>query len=222
MRKLPRKYREIYKNFYIDYSQANTFFRKLSLFAEKWYHLKAYKAKTDSQSILEIGAGNLNHVKFEKNFKFYDVVEPKDYLIKASDPLMRKRVRNVYKDIENIPEGLIYDKIISIAVLEHIENLELILEKTSKKLSDNGKFIVEIPAEGEFLWWLGWRLTTGIGFWLKYRLDYGVIMRFEHVNKAHKIIVSLKKYFNIVHLTSFPLNFKNWRLYIHIVLTTKT
>ena len=221
MRKLPRKYREIYENFYIDYSQANTFFRKLSLFAEKWYHLKAYKAKTDSHSILEIGSGNLNHVKFEKNFKFYDVVEPKDYLIKASDPLIRKRVRNVYKDIENIPEGLIYDKIISIAVLEHIENLELILEKTSKKLSDNGKFIVEIPAEGEFLWWLGWRLTTGIGFWLKYRLDYGVIMRFEHVNKAHKIIFSLKKYFNIVHLTSFPLNFKNWRLYIHIVLTKK-
>ena len=221
MRKLPKKYREIYENFYIDYSQANTFFRKLSLFVEKWYHLKAYKAKTDAHSILEIGAGNLNHVKFEKNYKIYDVVEPKDYLIRASDPVMRKRVRNVYKDIENIPEGLIYDKIISIAVLEHIENLELILEKTSKKLSDNGKFIVEIPAEGEFLWWLGWRLTTGIGFWLKYRLDYGVIMRFEHVNKAHKIIVSLKKYFNIVHLTSFPLNFKNWRLYIHIVLTKK-
>jgi len=221
MRKLPRKYREIYENFYIDYSQANTFFRKLSLFVEKWYHLKAYKAKTDSHSILEIGAGNLNHVKFEKNFKIYDVVEPKDYLIKASDPVMRKRVRNVYKDIENIPEDFIYDKIISIGVLEHIENLELILEKITKKLCDNGKFIVVIPAEGEFLWWLGWRLTTGIGFWLKYRLDYGVIMRFEHVNKASKIIASLKKYFNIVHLNSFPLNFKNWRLYIHIVLTKK-
>ena len=49
MRKLTEKYRDIYENFYIDYSQENTFFRKLSLFVEKWYHLKAYKAKTDSQ-----------------------------------------------------------------------------------------------------------------------------------------------------------------------------
>lgn len=221
MRKLPEKYRKIYKKFCIDYSQANTFFRKLSLIVEKWYHLKAYKAKVDAHSILEIGSGNLNHVKFEKNFKYYDVVEPKSYLIEASDPVIRKKIRNVYKDIKNIPEGLIYDKIISIAVLEHIENLESILEKIPEKLSDNGKFIVEIPAEGEFLWWLGWRLTTGIGFWLKYRLDYGVIMRYEHVNKAHEILISLNKYFNIVHLNSFPFNFKNWRLYIHIVLTKK-
>ena len=221
MRKLPEKYREIYEEFYINYSQANTFFRKLSLFVEKWYHLKAYKAKTDSNSILEIGAGNLNHVKFEKNFNIYDVIEPKDYLIKASDPILRGRIRNIYRDIENIPEGALYDKIISIAVLEHIENLESTLEKISDKLSDNGKFIVEIPAEGEFLWWLGWRFTTGIGFWLKYKLDYGVIMRFEHVNTAQKILISLKKYFNVVNLKSFPFNFKNWRLYIHIVLTKK-
>ena len=221
MRRLPEKYKQIYEKWYIDYSQANTFFRKLSLLVEKWYHLKAYKAKTDPHSILEIGAGNLNHVRFEKNFKFYDVVEPKDYLIKASDPVIRKRVRSIYKEIENIPEGLIYDKIISIAVLEHIENLDITLKKISERLTDNGKFIVEIPAEGEFLWWLGWRLTTGIGFWLKYKLDYGVILRFEHVNKANKILLSLKKYFKIINLDSFPLNFKNWRLYIHIVLTKK-
>ena len=167
---------------------------------------------------MEVGAGNLNHVKFEKDYEFYDVIEPKDYLIEASDPAIRKKIRNIYKNIEEIPENRVYDKIISIAVLEHIENLDSILEKISEKLDENGKFIVEIPAEGEFLWWLGWRLTTGLGFWLKYRLDYGIIMRFEHVNKAEEIIFYLKKYFKVINIESFPLNIKNWRLYIHIVL----
>ena len=222
MRNLPKKYRDIYEDFYINYSQANTFFRKLLLFVEKWYHLKASNTKTFANSILEVGAGNLNHVKFEKDYKFYDVVEPKDYLINASDPTIRKKIRNIYKDIEEIPENRVYDKIISIAVLEHIENLDSVLEKISEKLNENGKFVVEIPAEGEFLWWLGWRLTTGLGFWLKYRLDYGIIMRFEHVNKAHEIIFYLKKYFKVIHIESFPFNIKNWRLYIHIVLSKKS
>ena len=67
------------------------------------------------------------------------------------------------------------------------------------------------------MWWLGWRLTTGIGFWLKYKLDYGVIMRYEHVNNAKKILQALRKYFVIHKLESFPLNIKHGRLYIHIV-----
>ena len=60
------------------------------------------------------------------------------------------------------------------------------LSEIKKRLVKNGNFIVAIPAEGEFLWWLGWRLTSGISFWLKYKLDYGVIMRFEHINKKRK------------------------------------
>ena len=43
---------------------------------------------------------------------------------------------------------------ISIVVLENISNLDLFLEKVSKKLHPDGKFIVEISAEGEFLFWL--------------------------------------------------------------------
>ena len=222
MRKLPKKYERIYKQFYINYSQANTFFRKISLVVEKWYHLKAYSSKANPDSILELGAGNLNHVKFEKNFKLYDVIEPKDYLINASNPSDKKKINKIYSDIDEIPEDKLYDKVISIAVLEHIENLDTILLKVSKKLHPKGKFIVEIPAEGEFLWWLGWRLTTGVGFWLKYKLDYGVIMKYEHVNNAEKIIKSLNTYFKILKIQSFPLNIKNLRLYIHIEMILKS
>ena len=69
MRKLPTKYQKIYKEFYINYSHANSFFRKLSLLVEKWYHIKAQKELPNASRILEIGAGNLNHVKYEKYYK---------------------------------------------------------------------------------------------------------------------------------------------------------
>lgn len=217
MRKLPKKYQEIYEEFYLNYSKSNSFFRKLSLLVEKWYHLKAYKAYPSANSILEIGAGNLNHVKFEKGFSIYDVVEPKKYLIDASHPKNKSLLRKVYKDISEIPQKNTYQKIIAIAVIEHIDDLNNLFEKVNNHLEKDSKFIIEIPAEGEFLWWVGWRLTTAIGFWIKYKLDYGVIMNYEHVNNAKNIISTIKKFFFIEKIESFPFNFKNGRLYIHIV-----
>ncbi len=221
MRQLPKKYLKIYKQFYLDYSQNNNIFRKLAVFVESWYHLLTYKNYPDPQSILELGAGNLNHVKYEKHFRNYDVIEPKKYLINASDPFNREKINNIYNDVKELPEDKTYEKIISIAVLEHIEDLDHLLEKISNKLTSPGKFLVTIPAEGEFLWWLGWRLTTGISFWLKYKLDYGVMMRYEHVNSASKVIRSLNKYFKIDFISSFPFNIKNLRLYIHIVMSKR-
>ena len=34
------------------------------------------KKKFENSKILEIGAGTLNHLKYEKNFSEYDIVEP--------------------------------------------------------------------------------------------------------------------------------------------------
>ena len=193
MRKLPYKYLRIYNEFYLDYSRNNNIFRKLASFLEGWFHLYTYKTYRNPQSILEIGAGNLNHIKYEKNFKYYDVIEPKEFLINASDPFFKDKITNIYSDIRELPENKIYEKIIAIGVLEHIEELDYMLEKISHKLTPQGKFLVTIPAEGEFLWWIGWRLTTGISFWLKHKLDYGVIMRYEHLNTASKVIRLLNK-----------------------------
>ncbi len=46
---------------------------------------------------------------------------------------------------------------------------------------------VAIPSEGTALWTLGWKLTTGLEFKLKYGLDYGLLMKHEHVNTAAEI-----------------------------------
>jgi hypothetical protein len=52
-----------------------------------------------------------------------------------------------------------------------------------------------VPSEGTILWGLGWRFTTGLEFRFKYGLDYGVLMRHEHVNTAAEIEGVLRVFF---------------------------
>lgn len=64
MKKLPKEYEEIYKDSYINYVGATSFFKKLRIVVEMWRHLKTINSYKSIESILEIGAGNLNHLKF--------------------------------------------------------------------------------------------------------------------------------------------------------------
>ena len=158
---------------------------------------------------------------YEKHYLRYDVVEPKSYLVKKADSNLFGRINSIYKYIEEIPYKRKYSKIISIACLEHIHDLEEHLQQINNHLEDDGCFLVAIPAEGEFLWWLSWRLTTGISFWLRYKLDYGVIMRHEHVNSAKQVVELLRKYFFVEDIDSFPVKIKHLRLYITLKCSSK-
>ena len=57
--------------------------------------------------------------------------------------------------------------------------------------------------DGTLLWTLGWRLTTGLEFRWKYGLDYGVLMRHEHVNTAAEIEAVLRAFFKSVRRSVF-------------------
>ena len=121
IQKLPQAYEKIYEDFYKDYALSKSFFRKLACLLESCYHKKVAHMGLRNCSILEIGCGSLNHVQYEKDFSIYDVIEPKDYLIKAADRKKIKSINNIYNSFESIPNHKKYSKIISIAVLEHIE-----------------------------------------------------------------------------------------------------
>lgn len=219
---LPIAYQKIYNKFYLDYALSSTKSRQAALFLESWYHRKiASVNNVDSPIILEVGAGSLSHVVYEKSYEKYDIVEPKTFLWENADPRQKSRVSNYFASLELIPSGNQYSKIISIACLEHVNDLESHLQSIKGLLSPKGLFVVAIPAEGEFLWWLGWRLTTGLSFWIKYKLNYGVIMRHEHLNNAKEIIAALRKYFCIEKVHSFPFSIKNCRLYITLTCSLR-
>ena len=146
-------------------------------------------------STLEIGAGNLNHLQYEPQRGRYDVVEELDHLVAASR--RRSRVANAYRSLGEIRNQQ-YDRIISIAAFEHYCDLPTVVKQCASLLAEQGQMRIAVPSEGAWLWTLGWKVTTGLEFRLKYGLDYGVLMRHEHVNTAAEIDGVLRMLFRTV------------------------
>lgn len=173
----------------------------LSQRMETWLHRRvAADVKHDSRrrTTLEIGAGTLNQLPHEPAVGAYDIVEPFTALYVGS-PLLQ-RIRHVYADIGDVPAGTAYDRVTSVATLEHICDLPRVIARTGLLLASGGELRVAIPSEGTPLWALGWKLTTGLEFRLQHGLDYGLLLRHEHVNTAAEIETLLRHCFRRIRL----------------------
>jgi hypothetical protein len=209
---LPPSYQKIYKREYIMNRSGGTRATKLAMRAEAWMH-RIIARNAVPGSVLEIGAGTLNHLDYEPRAQPYDVVEPFDdfYLNSPSLP----RVKNLFREIENVPESNRYNRIVSVAVLEHLEHLPSVVARSALLLAENGLAQHAIPSEGGALWGLGWRMTTGIAYRLRNKLSYAVAMRHEHVNDAPEIIEIIRWFFDRVQLRRFPLPFHHTSFYTY-------
>ncbi len=171
----------------------------LSRAMESWLHRQVASDVTRGQvrkRTLELGAGNLNQLSFEPDVGPYDIVEPFSELYQGSPRL--HRIRHVFTDITDVPPDARYDRITSVATLEHLCDLPRVVARAALLLEPGGEFRAAVPSEGTLLWKLGWRLTTGVEFWLRHRLDYGELMRHEHVNQAREIEEVLEYCFEAV------------------------
>jgi SAM-dependent methyltransferase len=149
-----------------------------------------------------LGAGTLNHRRYEPLDAEYDAVEPFRELFQGRDDA--RYVRTFFGDVSEIPLDRQYRRIISIAVLEHMTNLPVDLANATRRLHPDGTFQAGIPSEGGLLWWMGWRFSTGISYCFRTGLDYGVVMRHEHVNRAPEIVAVIRYLFRKVAIQRFP------------------
>lgn len=212
---LPEAIKKIFEKEYKDNRDGKGIASKISSMLESWMHVQVAQKQAKNLRVLELGAGTLNHLKHEESaLKTYDIVEPYKFLFEKS-PLLN-RVNSVYNSVHDISTDIKYDRIISIAVLEHVLDLPDLLRKSVQALEKNGVFQAGIPSEGGFLWKLAWRLSTGLSFRLRTGLDYGEIMRHEHVNNADEIITLVKHFFRDVKIKRFPLPLKHLSLYTYI------
>lgn len=196
---LPPRYKEIYQSHIIANRLGGSCMTGISSRLERWMHRQI--GKVPGARILEIGAGNLNHVSFEVGADLYDVVEPFRELLDTSPD--KARVGAIYADINDVPLGNRYDKILSVAVLEHLCDLPAVIARAIGLLEPGGIFCAGVPSEGTACWRLAWELTTGLEFRFRHRLDYGVLMRYEHVNTAEEIAQVLNWFFQKVSRKSF-------------------
>jgi hypothetical protein len=200
---LPPEYATIYLEHYKNSREGNSQILSLAQRMERWMHRKvaADTAGNTPKTTLEIGAGNLNQLPYEPASRPYDIIEPFRELFESSSHL--SRVRNIYGDIAEVPSENRYDRITSVAVLEHVENLPELVARSGLLLAQGGSFRAGIPSEGTILWRLGWQFTTALDFRARHNLDYAVLMRYEHVNTAREIEEVLRYFFREVRLSVF-------------------
>lgn len=61
-------------------------------------------------------------------------------------------IHQIFATIQDVPLAPGYDRIFSIAVLEHLENLPAVVAASARRLSRDGVFQAGIPAEGGLVW----------------------------------------------------------------------
>jgi len=205
--KLPESFEVIYKNHYKSNRKGETNASNIAQKMESWLHKKVASdvEKDHIKKTLEIGAGTLNQLEYEQS-SHYDIIEPFSELYLDSKYL--SKIKNIYTDIDEIDLNEKYNRITSVATFEHIIDLPKVIAKSCILLDSSGSLRTSIPNEGTFLWKLGWKMTTGLEFNLKYGLNYETLMKHEHVNDANEIEEILNYFFGYNKCYVFGLNKK--------------
>ena len=205
---LPNKLKKIFDKFLLDNRQ-----NFLSDLMEKWLHYSIKDRKT-TKTVLEIGAGTLNHFQYENLDKIYDIIEPKEFLFRKS--ILKKKINKIHKNIKNC-KSLYYDRIISCAVLQYHTNLPDLLYQSSIKLKKNGYHQHSIPCEGYPMWDLTRFLIRGLIFKIKYGYSFKYMTNHEHVNSLDEIIILAKFFYKDFKIKySYPLFNKYFAFYANI------
>lgn len=203
----------IYEHNYVSNRSGEGIVNTVTMYLERWMHREIARNQSGHQRVLELGPGNLNHSQYLK-CSAWDVVEPYDPLYddgKEHHHLVRTR----YRDISEAPSEE-YDRLYSIAVLEHVSDLPNLLQQCVRTLRPGGSFQAAIPSEGGFLWRLmSWHIK-GFFFRVKYNADYKEIMRWEHVNTASEILQEVEAAFGKVRVKRFPSLGSQLSLYTYI------
>jgi SAM-dependent methyltransferase len=209
---LPSDYARVYEREYKLNRDGGSFITHISSGLESWMHRRVATGRAGD--VLELGAGTLNQLSYEPANSGYDVVEPFEALYRGSADLAR--VRAVYADLSEVPAGQRYSRVTSVAVLEHLDDLPAIVARSGSLLRSGGVFQAGIPSEGGLLWTLAWKTTTGVAYWLRNRLDYGVLMRHEHLNTAAEIEAVVRYFFAGVRVARFPFPLRQLSFYSYL------
>ena len=201
---LPTEYQKIYLQHIHENRHGQSRASRMSTTLEGWMHRRIARDARAGLSTLEIGAGTLNHLRYEPPGVAYDIVEPAHHLFDHSPFLTR--VRTIFDDVTEVPPETRYDRIISIATFEHICNLPEVVAHSGLLLKPGGELRAAIPSEGGPLWTLGWKLTTGWEFKRRYGLDYELMMRAEHVNTWMEVAEVLNYFFQRVQVSYLGLS----------------
>jgi SAM-dependent methyltransferase len=176
---------------------------------EKFNHGYALRflPEIDRWRTLELGAGIGGHLEFEPlTRQEYHCVE----LREGMSAEVRRRfptVTTVTGDCQTrIPyESSFFDRVLVIHVLEHLPNLPAALAEVRRVLKPGGLFSVVLPCDPGLAYALARKISAERLFRKRYKLPYGWLIRREHINSPGEILYLLKKLFDVIDETFFPM-----------------
>ena len=190
---LPAKY-EFFNNFNHQYVIDNT--------------------PTDFLRTLEIGAGDGEHIKYERLTDLqrnnYFAVDIRENMIES----LRKRFPEIQSSLADCQKRMnfdddYFDRILAIHVLEHLPNLPAAVREIHRVCNkDNGVLSVVIPCEGSLAYGLARKISAERIFKRRYKQPYRWFIEREHVSVPAEIIEELTPYFTITSSTYFPIPIK--------------
>ncbi len=176
-----------------------------------------YVVKTAPQKFcrtLEIGAGNGEHLKYEKlsqeqrvNYVAVDIRENMVAALRHRFPEIRAVVGDcqVRMDFE---DGY-FDRMVAIHALEHLPNLPAAVREMHRLCDkDRGVLSIVIPCEGSSAYSIARKISAQRIFEARYKLSYRPFIEREHINRPCEIFEELFSYFDLVSTVYFPFLFK--------------
>ncbi len=188
---------------------------------ERFNDRYALRTALPSCRTLEIGPGNGSHLKVE-NLSAHE-----EYVALELRPLLSHQIEqhpNLKVVVGDCQDHLpfdddTFDRILAIHVLEHLDNLPAALQEVARVLKPCGSFSVVIPAEGGAAYALGRWATVQRRFEKRYKIPYGEVIRYEHINTAREVLGELRRVFRVEHRTFFPTHVPSVDLNVTIGLT---
>lgn len=190
------------KNFSVIYDEAN-----YSGSMQSWVMGKSHQMienKFDKNvffdSVLEIGAGTGEHLKYVKHsFSSYTFSDSDslmlDYAKKKNKTLSNGKLSFDIQSGEKLsyPDG-VFDRVIATHVLEHIYYPHIALREWCRVLKDGGTLSIVIPTDPGLAWRIGRMLGPRRNAVSK-GISYDYLMAREHVNSCINLIAILRHYF---------------------------
>lgn len=176
-----------------------------------------YVVKTATQTFsrtLEIGAGNGEHLKYEKlspeqtaNYVAVDIRENMVAEIRSNCPQIRAVVGDCQKRMD-FEDGY-FDRLLAIHVLEHLPDLPAAVREMYRLCDKTrGVLSVVIPCEGSMAYSLARKISAQRIFEARYKQSYRWFIEREHINLPHEIFEELAPYFSLTSSNYFPIPIK--------------
>ena len=176
-----------------------------------------YVVKTAPQEFirtLEIGAGNGEHLKYER----LEERQKENYFAVDIRENMVAELRNRFPEIRAVVgdcqmrmnfEDCYFDRILAIHVLEHLPDLPAAVREMHRICDKNrGVLSIVIPCEGSLVYSIARKISAQRIFEARYKQSYRWLIEREHINRPCDISEELSPYFVLVSTAYFPIPLK--------------